>query len=61
MKRVIIIYLTLSVFFLIFFAFLDGWAGVRAHLTSVVLVAAAALLGVGFVWLGKKLGIRIND
>lgn len=61
LRAAVIIYVVLSVFFSIFFYILDGWPGVRAHATSMVVVAGLALLGAGAVWLGNKLGISIND
>ena len=61
MRFAIIVYLGLAVFFMIFFGILDGWEGVRAYARAMGVVAGATLIVVGIGWLGKKLGIRIND
>ncbi len=61
MRLAIKTYLIAFVFFMIFFGILDGWEGVRAYMTAASVVAGVTLIVVGIGWLGKKLGIRIND
>ena len=61
MKRAIIVYLIVAAFFMIFFGILDGWEGVRAYIRAMAVVAGVTAIVVGIGWVGKKLGIRIND
>ncbi len=61
MRLAIIVYLGLVVFFMIFFGILDGWEGVRAYIRVTGVVVGVTLMVVGIGWLGKKLGIRINN
>lgn len=46
---------------MIFFFILDGWEGVWAYMTAASVIAVGAFIVIGIGWLGKKLGIRIND
>ncbi len=61
MRLAIKTYLIGSGSFMIFFFILDGWEGVWAYMTAASVVAVGAFIAIGIGWLGKKLGIRIND
>lgn len=45
-----------------FVAIIMWWLGILGYyLVVVVLLTVGSLIGVGVAWVGRKLGIRIND